>query len=347
MSNGSILMISNYLSSPRHNRNVWHSLSERLSAGGWNIITTSSEENKLARLTDMVTTIISKSKNYQIAQVDVFSGQAFIYAEVCTWLLHMLKKPVILTLHGGRLPEFASHNKNRARRLLQCAEYVTTPSPYLQNNLGIYRADIQIIPNPVEPSVSIYRHRNKLEPKLVWVRAFHKTYNPVMAVDVLCELIKDFPDVNLTMIGPDKGDGSLERLLNAARDCKVEDHLLVIPAIPHAEVPSYLDRNDIFINTSNYDTAPRSIIEAMANGLCIVSTNVGGIPWLIKDTSQALLVPPNNPQEMTKAVKRLLTEHDLASQISLNAHNASKKYTWDRVLPLWEALFKEVIAGIQ
>ena len=116
MSKGSLLMISNYLSSPRHNRNVWHSLSERLSAGGWNIITTSSEENKLARLTDMVTTIISKSKNYQIAQVDVFSGPAFIYAEVCTWLLHMLKKPVILTLHGGRLPDFASHTNNRARR---------------------------------------------------------------------------------------------------------------------------------------------------------------------------------------------------------------------------------------
>ncbi len=338
-------MISNYLSSPRHNRNVWHSLSERLSAGGWNIITTSSKENKLTRLADMIITVISKRNQYQIAQVDVFSGPAFIYAEVCTWLLHLLKKPVILTLHGGRLPEFASHNTNRVRRLLQSAERVTTPSPYLQNNLGSYRADIQIIPNPVEPSVSIYRHRNKLEPKLVWVRAFHKTYNPVMAVDVLCELIKDFPEVELTMIGPDKGDGSLERMRDAAKDCKVEDNLLVIPAIPHTDVPIYLDQNDIFINTSNYDTAPRSIIEAMANGLCIVSTNVGGIPWLIKDTTQALLVPPNSPQEMAQAVNRLLTEPELASQISRNAHNASKKYTWDRILPLWEALFKEVIAG--
>ena len=346
MSKGSILMIGNYLSSPRHNRNIWHSLSERLAASGWNIITTSTKENKLVRLVDMAITVINKRKHYQIAQIDVFSGYAFIFAEICTRLLHLYNKPVILTLHGGRLPEFASLNVIRVQRLLQSADYVTTPSQYLQNNLGMYRSDIRIIPNPVEPSVSIYRNRNKLKPKLVWVRAFHKTYNPMMAVNMLCELSKDFPDVKLTMIGPDKGDGSLERLLQAAKDCNVEDHLLVIPAIPHSEVPVYLDQNDIFINTSNYDTAPRSIIEAMANGLCIVSTNVGGIPWLIKDTTQAILVPPNSPQEMVEAVKRLLSEPELASQISRNAHNASKKYTWDRILPLWESLFMEVIAGI-
>jgi len=346
MSKGSILMIGNYLSSPRHNRNVWHELADRLEATGWSILRTSSREAQLPRLLDMLGTILKKKDRYDLVQIDVFSGRAFMYAELCTWLLGLLQKPVVLTLHGGGLPEFASHNVIRVRRLLQSTEYVTTPSPYLKNNLGIYRSDIRIIPNPVEPSVSIYRHRNKLEPKLVWVRAFHKTYNPVMAVIVLCELSKDFPEVKLTMIGPDKGDGSLERLLQAAKDCNVEDNLLVIPAIPHAEVPTYLDQNDIFINTSNYDTAPRSIIEAMANGLCIVSTNVGGIPWLIKDSTQALLVPPNSPQEMVEAVKRLLTEPELASQISRNAHNASKKYTWARVLPLWESLFMEVIAGI-
>jgi glycosyltransferase involved in cell wall biosynthesis len=338
-----LLMIGNYLSSPKHNRNVWHDLADRLVAIGWNVITTSSKEGQLPRLLDMLATVIKARKRYALAQIDVFSGRAFIFAELSAFLLHIFKKPFILTLHGGRLLEFAHQHPGRVRRLFQSARAIVTPSPFLQKGLRQFRSDIHFIPNPIDLSDSIYHQRIQVAPTLIWVRAFHKVYNPSLPARVLKELISDFPQIKLTMIGPDKGDGSLENMLVQANDFGVRDQIEVILGVLHAEIPTFLNRNDIFINTSNYDVAPRSLIEAMANGLCIVSTNVGGVPWLVNDQMEGLLVPPDDPQAMAAAVRRILTEPGLAARLSENARRKAEGYDWSAILPQWENLFTEVI----
>ncbi len=98
-------------------------------------MTTSDKMNQGLRLLDMAWTIIRHRKQYAVAQVDVFSGKAFIWSEVCTWLLKKLRKPVILTLHGGKLPEFARQHPKRVKRVLQAADAVVSPSPYHQIRL--------------------------------------------------------------------------------------------------------------------------------------------------------------------------------------------------------------------
>ena len=152
MPKGSVILIGNYLSSPRHNRNIWQDLAEKLADNDWDVITTSSRENQLLRLIDMLTTILREQSHYSIAQIDVFSGPAFIFAEMCACLLRMLKKPFVITLHGGRLPEFARINQARVRKLLNLADICVTPSPFLQQALAHYRSDIRLVPNPVEVS---------------------------------------------------------------------------------------------------------------------------------------------------------------------------------------------------
>lgn len=336
-------MIGNYLSSPKHNRNVWHDLADRLTATGWNVITISSKEHQFPRLLDMLATVIKARKQYVLAQIDVFSGRAFNFAELSAFLLHIFKKPFILTLHGGKLPEFAKRHPGRVCRLFQNAQVIVTPSPFMQKGLRQFRPDIHFIPNPTDFSDSIYRQRAQVAPTIIWVRAFHEVYNPSLPVRVLKELINDFPKIKLTMIGPDKGDGSLRNMLTQASDLGVRDKIEVIQGVSHTEIPVFLDRNDIFINTSNYDVAPRSLTEAMANGLCIVSTNVGGVPWLVNDQMEGLLVPPDDSQAMAAAVRRILTEPGLATRLSENAHRKAEGYDWRVILPQWENLLKEVI----
>jgi glycosyltransferase involved in cell wall biosynthesis len=336
-------MIGNYLSTTRHNRNVWHDMADRLAAAGWNVITTSSKEGQLPRLLDMLATVIKSRKHYALAQIDVFSGRAFIFAELSAFLLKIFKKPFVLTLHGGRIPEFAHQHPRRVCRLFQSAQVIVTPSPFIKNSLKKFRSDIRIIPNPIELSTSLYHLRKQVKPNLIWVRAFHAIYNPSLTVRVLKELIIDFPQIKLMMIGPDKRDGSLRDLLVLANDFGVQGQIEVIRGVPHSEIPGFLDRNDIFINTSNYDTAPSSLLEAMANGLCIVSTNVGGIPWMVDDQVDALLVPPDNPQAMAGAVRRILTEPGLSARLSKKARLKSEIYDWDVMFPQWEGLFMEVI----
>jgi Glycosyltransferase len=92
------------------------------------------------------------------------------------------------------------------------------------------------------------------------------------------------------------------------------------------------------LNTSRVDNTPVSVLEAMACGLCVVSTNVGGISYLLEDGHDALLVPSNDPSAMAAAVHRILVEPSLAKHLSYNARKKSEQFDWSNILPQWEAL---------
>ena len=336
-------MVGNYLPNTKWNKNVWHYLAERLSKLGWTVMTTSSKENKVLRLTDMLWTVWNKRKRYTIAQIDVLSFRAFIFAEACSWLLNALHKPIVLTLHGGKLVEFSKKYPARMKRVLRTAKVVVTPSPFLQTALAALRPDIRLIPNPIDLSSAIYRLRETVKPRLIWVRSFHRVYNPSLAPYVLSTLRPKFPDLHLWMLGPDKGDGSLAEMIETAKRLGVIDNIEVVGPVKHTEVPMWLDKADIFLNTTNYDTAPRSVLEAMANGLCVVSTDVGGISYIIDDGKTGLLVPPGDADAMASAIQKILTKPELAKLLSANAHRKAKKNDWSHILPQWEGLFSSLI----
>lgn len=340
---GTLLFIGNFLPVPRYNKNIWHFLAEKLTGLGWNVIVTSDKERQLPRLADMLLTIWKQRKNYKVAHIDVFSGKAFIFAWLTTYLLKALNKTIVLTLHGGGLADLLARRPEAVGQVLRAANVVVTPSAFLQNAFTQVRDDILLIPNPVDLREAIFRERRQVAPSLVWVRAFHSVYNPTMAVKVVSLLEKSASDVSLTMIGPDKGDGSLGRTRKTAADLGVSDRIEIVGHVVHSEIPKWLDRADIFINTSNYDTAPRSLLEAMANGLCVISTRVGGIPLLAQDGSEDLLVDPGDAEGMANAVQRVLNDQNLAHQLSVRARLRAEAFDWEKILPRWDALFERLV----
>ncbi len=86
---------------------------------------------------------------------------------------------------------------------------------------------------------------------------------------------------------------------------------------------------------------PICLLEAAASGLPIVSTRVGGVPDLVNDGESAILVSPENPDEMANAIIRLLVEPGLSSQLSRSGRTLAESCGSNRVLPLWDAVFNE------
>jgi glycosyltransferase involved in cell wall biosynthesis len=205
-----------------------------------------------------------------------------------------------------------------------------------------YRQDMVLLPNPLDLTKYPFRQRQQPTPNLVWLRAFHDIYNPSLAVRVVGLLEKDFPTVRLIMMGPDKGDGSCASMKDLALKLHVVDRLTCTGQVPKDEVPHTLQQGDIFLNTTRVDNTPVSVLEAMACGLCIVSTNVGGIPYMLEDEYDALLVPGDDPTAMAKAVQRLLTEDGLAERLSSNARRKVEQFDWSNILPRWERLLTGV-----
>jgi glycosyltransferase involved in cell wall biosynthesis len=338
----SVLMIGNFLSATGGSRGVCEELAERLVADGWGVLCASRKRSKFLRLADMVLTAVKKRHEYAIAQVDVFSGPAFFWAEAACWTLRRLGKPYALTLHGGNLPEFAAKWPGRVRRFLRSAKAVTAPSPFLQRKMETYCPGIRVIPNAIDIAIYPYRQRGPARPKLIWLRSFHEIYNPVMAVKVLGALASKYPEVQLTMVGQDKGDGSFQRAQAEVAALGLQRNISCPGPVPKQEVPRALSGADILLNTTNFDNTPVSIIEAMACGLCIVSTNVGGLPYLLQNGHDALTVSPNDQLSMAAAVGRLLTDVGLAQRLSVNSRRTAEQFDWSAVLSQWVELLNRL-----
>ncbi len=337
-----VLLVGDFLSASVGGRAVCEDLAERLPSVGFQVTTTSRHPARVARLGDMLWTTWSRRAEYQVAQVDVFSGLAFVWAEAATALLKRLGKPYALTLRGGELPEFAHAHPDRMERLLNGAGAITTPSPFLLRAMHRYREDLVLLPNPVDLSRYAYRPRLAPEPRLIWLRAFHEVYNPQLAVHVLANLLADFPEASLVMVGPDKNDGSLAETLHTIQELGLADRVEIVGGVPKLEVPGQLQRGDIFLNTSSVDNAPVTLLEPMACGIPVVSTNAGGIPDLVEDGREALLVPPNDPQAMTGAVRTVLEQPERIPALLEAALERVMQHDWSRVLPQWQALLSSL-----
>jgi len=157
---------------------------------------------------------------------------------------------------------------------------------------------------------------------------------------VVARVVGEWPGVRLTMHGPDKHDGALEAARDAARQLGVESLIRMPGAVPKSRVPEVLATGDIFLNTTDFDNVPVSVLEAMACGLCVVSTDAGGIRHLLQDGHDALLTPRGDADGMANAVRRILTEPGLAARLSLNARRKAETFDWSVVLPELERELK-------
>jgi glycosyltransferase involved in cell wall biosynthesis len=204
------------------------------------------------------------------------------------------------------------------------------------------RSDILLIANGVDLDRARFRIRSAPEPRIVWLRAFHKIYDPCLAVRVAAIVAKSAPWVRLTMCGADKGDGTLRETRKLIAELGMDANVILRGPISRTEVFDELDRADILLNTPRIDNTPVSVIEAMASGLCVVSTNVGGIPHLLEDGRDAILTPAGDAPRLAAAVLRLLEEPDLAAEVSIRARAKAEQFDWSNVLPQMETVFESL-----
>lgn len=340
-----VLLVSNGFGEGVGSHNVCRDLATKLHEAGYTILTTSPKSGRFTRVIDMLQTVWRRHREYEMAQIDVFSGFAFWWALLICQTLRFLRKPVILTLHGGNLPIFAKRWSWMVRWMLRSAATVTTPSRFLQEAMSSYSTHLQLLPNALNLEAYTCRTRLQADPHLVWVRALHRVYNPTLAVRVVALLAAEFPDIRLWMIGPDKGDGSLEEVRALVDKLGMSNHITLVGPVAKSAIPEWLDKGDIFLNTTNVDNTPVSVLEALACGLCVVSTNVGGIPYLLENCTDALLVPPDEAEAMAAAVRHILTTPTLATHLSAQGRAKAELYSWTYILPQWQHLIDTVAEG--
>lgn len=328
-----VLYIGNKLSSSKTNPTTHSALEEGLTSEGYKVISASPLKNKFLRLAHMKLAFFRNYREASHILIDVYSTQNFWYAVLMGMLSHFFSKKYIPILHGGDLKNRFRQSPKATAKLLGNAHRIISPSVYLKTeveNLGF--SHVQYIPNPLRLNKYHFKKREILLPKLLWVRAFDEIYNPLLALKTLKELTKIYPEAELCMVGPDK-DGSLSACRKYA-----SKHNLNVKFTGKLKKKEWIRLSTdyyIFLNTSDIDNTPVSVIEAMALGLPVISTNVGGIPYLIDDTVNGMLVPPNDPERMKEKIQLLIENPNLAGSLSLNGRAKTAEFDWELIKLEW------------
>ncbi len=328
-----LLYIGNKLSAKGNTVTSIETLGIFLHKEGFIIHTVSSKKNKVLRLLDMLLAILRKKNIVDFVLIDTYSTQNFYFAVFSAILCDLLKLQFIPILRGGDLPNRLRTNTRLSKNIFGKSFTNLSPSKFILNEFqkaGYY--NLTYIPNTIEITNYSFLPRNKVQPKLLWVRSFAEIYNPLLALEVVEILKKTGTKVSLCMVGPEK-DGSLERCKKVAADLDLPIRFTGL--LNKSEWINLAAEFDIFINTTNFDNMPVSVMEAMALGLPVISTNVGGIPFLIENEVNGILVPPNNAEAIVNAIENLCGDILKAKNIAINARDKIENFDWSQVKREW------------
>ena len=330
-----VLYIGNALLNKGKTSTTIDSLSKYLSVN-YNIKIASNKSNKVLRLIDMMRLVLGNSAKTDYVLIDTYSTTNFYYALIISQLCRLLNLKYINILHGGNLEKRLELNPNLSRLIFKNSYKLVAPSNFLKSIFESYGYNEVIhIPNNIEIDRSRFENRNINDIKLLWVRSFSSIYNPEQAILVLERLLKKNYNAELTMIGPEV-DGTLKKVKELAKNKNIDVNFT--GRLSKTEWIALSKNFNVFINTTNFDNTPVSVIEAMALGLPVVSTNVGGMPYLISDNQDGLLVNPRDVEAMVNAILKIKNEDNLREEIIKNARSKVENFAWTKVKLKWEAL---------
>ena len=281
------------------------------------------------------------------ARVDVIhlmanSGWSWqLFSAPVLWLAPLRGTPVVVNYRGGEARAYFQRSFSRVRPSLGRAARVVVPSGYLLSVFAEFGVETQVIPNIVD--LGLFRpgpaREYHAQPVLVITRNLETIYGIDTALQALALLVERGVEAELRIAGSGPLEAELRELaqaLGVANRVRFEGRL-----DREAIVQLYADA-DIMLNPSRVDNMPNSVIEALACGLPVVSTSVGGVPYIVEHEHTALLVPPDNAEAMAAAVQRLCREPELGPQLRENGLRAVQAYAWPAVRPQWLEVYRDL-----
>lgn len=281
---------------------------------------------------------------YDVIHIFSASYFSFLIAPTPAMLIAKLfRKKCILNYHSGEAEDHFYWWPRTSIPLVRLADSVTVPSEYLVKVFGKFGIPARAISNVIDEGQFIFRERSSLQPRFLSNRNLFPLYNVACILRAFAIIQKEFPDASLVLAGDGSERANLERLARELQLKNVTFTGLVAPS----EMPKLYDEADIFLNSSNIDNMPGSILESFASGLPVITTDAGGIPYIVTHEKTGLLVPRGDHEALAEAAIQLLKDPALAAAITDRAYAETGKYSWSAVRNDWLHLYERLGNGLQ
>lgn len=259
-------------------------------------------------------------------------------------LAHSRRVPTVVNYRGGEAATFLARRGESVARTLKKAGALVVPSRFLHEIFGRCGIPSEIVPNIVD----LDRFRPRPSPadpadvRLVVTRNLEPMYDVPTALRAFALVRAAMPTARLIVAGTGP---ELPALVALSEKLGISAAVEFCGRLERDEIAALYRSAAVALNPSRVDNMPNSVLEAMACGVPVVSTNVGGVPFVLRDGVTGLLVDAGDPAAMARAVQRLLGDAALAARIRAAAIEDVQQYGWASVRQRWIDVYASAHAG--
>jgi glycosyltransferase involved in cell wall biosynthesis len=267
-----------------------------------------------------------------------------LFATPAIWVARLRGVPSVVNYRGGEAERFLARSGGAVLKTLRGASALAVPSGFLEQ--VFLRSGIRstIVPNIVDTEHFRFAGpaTTKRPAHVVVARSLEAIYDIPTALRAFQLVRNDLADATLTIAGSGPEEPALRALAEA---------LGVSPAVSfrgrldRGQMAELYRSASVVINPSRVDNMPNSVLEAMATGAVVVSTDVGGVPFIVRDGVTGLLVAPGDPAAMAGKVLRVLRDPRLANRLRDAALADIQQYTWAKVRQQWADVYASVLSA--
>lgn len=283
--------------------------------------------------------LLARVRKYDIIHVFSASYLSFLLAPMPAILVAKLYgKKIVLNYRSGEAGDHLRRWPRTAIPTIRLVDEIAVPSGYLVDVFAQFDLAARSIFNFVDTDRFRFRERRPLRPIFLSNRNLEPLYNVGCVLRAFAIIQQHLPEARLIVAGDGSEREKLKKLSLALGLHQVEFRGRIAPE----KMPELYNSADIFLNGSEIDNMPGSIIEAFASGLPVVTTDAGGIPHILIDKETGMLVRCGDYQAMAECSLRLLADEALVSEMTSRARKECGKYQWDAVKNGWLRLYREL-----
>jgi glycosyltransferase involved in cell wall biosynthesis len=260
-----------------------------------------------------------------------------LFAAPAIWLARLRRVPCIVNYRGGEAATFLRGAAASVRFSMRRVAALVAPSGFLREVFAHHGMHAEVVPNIIDLAKFHPAASGPQTPHIIVARNLEPIYDVDSALRALALLLPSHPAAHMSIAGsgPER-----ERLESLAGQLGVAGKVRFTGRLDSHQMAALYREASLSLNTALADNMPNSVLESLASGIPVVSTNVGGVPFLVRHEETALLVKPGDAAAMATAMKRLLDDASLRQRLVLNGSAYVRDFAWSQVRDRWFAVYR-------
>lgn len=171
---------------------------------------------------------------------------------------------------------------------------------------------------------------------IVFVGALNKIKGVIELINAFMRLLPEYPGLHLILVGDGEEFLTIKKIISSD---SLHKKIHLVGRQPHNEISNWLNAADIFVLPTHYEGLPNVVLEAMACGLPVIATRVGGIPEVVTEDT-GVLIPPKSTESLVKGIERMLTKNWDRNVIRRHIES----FTWEENAQKTIKIYKNVLS---